>query len=134
MPTPAYTWPRWDKVTWPYRTASDRTFSTFSYVLCFHHSPNVIIRSRFLIAPCLLDHSKQVGLALPFFIETAIIYPGTNASINSKGLFYAMILLFLSLVVTVYLFYMNQWILDKKLGIMMIVAYFVILLVSSESF
>ena len=71
---------------------------------------------------------------MPFFIETAIIYPGTNASINSKGLFYAMILLFLSLVVTVYLFYMNQWILDKKLGIMMIVAYFVILLVSSESF
>ena len=74
--------------------------------------------------------SEQVGLALPFFIETAIIYPGTNASINSKGLFYAMILLWLSLLVTIYLFYMNQWILNKKLGIMMIIAYFVILLVS----
>ena len=69
---------------------------------------------------------------MPFFIETAVIYPGTNASINSKGLFYAIILLFLSLIVTIYLFYINNWILNKKLGIMMIIAYFVILLVRSS--
>lgn len=71
-----------------------------------------------------------VGLALPFFIETTIVSPGISASINSKGLFYAMILLFLSLVVTVYLFYMNHWVLNKRLGILMIISYFVILLVS----
>ena len=71
-----------------------------------------------------------VGLALPFFIETTMVSPGVNASINSKGLFYAMILLLLSLIVTIYLFYMNKWILDKKLGIIMIISYFIILLVS----
>lgn len=71
-----------------------------------------------------------VGLALPFFIETTVVNPSSPAVINSKGLFYAMCLLFLSLIVTIYLFYSNQWVLNKKLGIMMMVAYFVILFVS----
>ncbi|XP_015793293.1 sodium/potassium/calcium exchanger 4 isoform X1 [Tetranychus urticae] len=68
-----------------------------------------------------------VGLALPWFVETALWQPGTTASINSRGLFYAIILLFLSLLVTIYLFHRNRWTLNPKLGYALLATYAVFL-------
>jgi Ca2+/Na+ antiporter len=86
-----------------------------------------------------------VGLALPWFVETAIVYPGiihietellwsrsnfyqsfadflilnlgSVSYINSRGLIYAIILLFLSLLITIYLFHRHHWTLNPQLGI-----------------
>ncbi|CAG2114438.1 unnamed protein product [Medioppia subpectinata] len=57
-----------------------------------------------------------IGLALPWFVETAIVHPGSIANINSRGLIYAIILLFLSLLITIYFFHRNHWTLNPQLG------------------
>ncbi|GIX79125.1 hypothetical protein CEXT_582801 [Caerostris extrusa] len=41
-----------------------------------------------------------IGLAFPWFIQTAIIEPGSIALINSRGMVYSVILLFLTIVIT----------------------------------
>ncbi|XP_074601614.1 sodium/potassium/calcium exchanger 4-like [Brevipalpus obovatus] len=69
-----------------------------------------------------------VGLALPWFIETTLWQPGTVATINSRGLFYAIILLFLSLVCTIFLFHHNRWTLCPKLGYALLITYAVFLI------
>lgn len=72
-----------------------------------------------------------VGLALPWFIETAIVDPGSVSSINSRGLIYAVVLLFLSLLVTIYLFHQNRWTLNPKLGYSLLFTYVVFVVLSS---
>ncbi|RWS22044.1 potassium-dependent sodium-calcium exchanger-like protein 3 [Leptotrombidium deliense] len=72
-----------------------------------------------------------VGLALPWFVETAIVYPGTTANINSRGLFYAIILLFLSLIVTLILFHYSHWTLNPKLGTALLLTYVIFLILCS---
>ncbi|XP_027194108.2 sodium/potassium/calcium exchanger 4-like [Dermatophagoides pteronyssinus] len=72
-----------------------------------------------------------VGLALPWFIETTIIEPGTVSSINSGGLVYAVILLFLSLLATIYLFHYNHWTLNPSLGYSLLGTYVAFLIISS---
>lgn len=69
-----------------------------------------------------------VGLALPWFVETTMWEPGTVATINSRGLFYAIILLFLSLVTTIYLFHRSNWTLKPSLGIALLLTYIVFLI------
>src|SRR5699024_6660975 len=72
-----------------------------------------------------------VGLALPWFVETPIVDPGSVSTINSRGLVYAVILLFLSLVVTIYLFHKHSWTLCPKLGYWLLVTCALFLLISS---
>ena len=72
-----------------------------------------------------------VGLALPWFVETTMIEPGTVSTINSQGLVYAVILLFLSLVVTIVLFHIHKWTLNPKLGKMMLGTYAVFIVITS---
>ena len=42
-----------------------------------------------------------IGLALPWFLTTAIIYPGSVAHINSNGLVFSVSLLFFTVIFTV---------------------------------
>ena len=63
-----------------------------------------------------------IGLSLPWFIQTAI-YPGVVATINSRGVIYSVILLFLSLVVTIYLLNKYDWTLKPRLGLALLIAY-----------
>lgn len=72
-----------------------------------------------------------VGLALPWFVETAIVSPGAVSKINSRGLVYAVILLFLSLVITVYLFHRYRWTLCPSLGYALLSTYAAFLVFSS---
>ncbi|KAF7487656.1 Sodium/potassium/calcium exchanger 4 [Sarcoptes scabiei] len=72
-----------------------------------------------------------VGLALPWFVETAIVEPGTVSSINSGGLVFAVILLFLSLLATIYLFHHNNWTLNPNLGYSLLITYGIFLVISS---
>jgi len=71
-----------------------------------------------------------VGLALPWFVETAIVNPGSISYINSRGLIYAIILLFLSLLVTIYLFHRNHWTLNPQLGYALLITYAIFLILS----
>lgn len=63
-----------------------------------------------------------IGLSLPWFIQTAI-YPGVIATINSRGIIYSVILLFLSLIVTIYLMNKYEWTLKPRLGLALLIAY-----------
>ena len=72
-----------------------------------------------------------VGLALPWFLETAIVDSGSVSSINSRGLVYAVILLFLSLLITLYLFHRHKWTLNPRLGYSLLITYVAFLIFSS---
>lgn len=61
-----------------------------------------------------------IGLSLPWFVQTII---GQQASINSRGIIYSVILLFLSLIVTIYLMNKNEWTLKPRLGLALLIAY-----------
>lgn len=72
-----------------------------------------------------------IGLALPWFIKTAIHNPGISVQINSRGMLYSVVLLFASLILTVFSIYMNKWCLDRKLGLMLTGLYFVFITLSA---
>lgn len=63
-----------------------------------------------------------IGLAVPWFIQT-LIHPGVAAKINSRGIIYSVMLLFLSLIVTIYLMNKYEWTLKPKLGLALLIAY-----------
>lgn len=71
-----------------------------------------------------------VGLALPWFIETAAVHPGSIAKVKSMGLAYAVILLFVTLLMTVLFFHLFKWTLNPKLGIALLVTYAGFLVIS----
>lgn len=72
-----------------------------------------------------------IGLALPWFLETAIVSPGEVSTINSQGLIYAVVLLFVSLLMTIYLFHRNHWTLNPQLGRALLATYAVFLVICS---
>ena len=72
-----------------------------------------------------------IGLALPWFIETTIVHRGKKATINSGGLLYAILLLFLCLIATIYMFHKNAWTLNPKLGTALLITYAVFLILCS---
>lgn len=75
-----------------------------------------------------------VGLALPWFIETSMVNPGSVAFVKSMGLAYAVVLLFVTLIITVVLFHQFKWVLNPKLGYCLISTYavFVVIAVALE--
>ncbi|XP_054718980.1 sodium/potassium/calcium exchanger 3-like [Uloborus diversus] len=71
-----------------------------------------------------------IGLALPWFIQTAIIEPGSIAVINSRGMVYSVVLLFLTIVITIGGITMSHWQLTRRLGIVLLSVYAVFLVLS----
>lgn len=64
-----------------------------------------------------------IGLALPWFMETAVVYPGTKATVKSKGLAYAVILLFVTLIAAIGLIHLFKWTLNPRLGWSLLTVY-----------
>lgn len=75
-----------------------------------------------------------IGLALPWFLETAVVYPGTTATVKSMGLAYTVVLLFVTLFATVGLIHLFKWTLNPKLGFSLLFVYalFLVAAVSLE--
>ncbi|EDV92624.1 GH18869 [Drosophila grimshawi] len=64
-----------------------------------------------------------VCLGLPWFIQTAIIKPGSHVNVISKGLAYSTLSLFSTVVFLLLSTHLNGWKLDKRLGIILMVWY-----------
>lgn len=66
-------------------------------------------------------------LGLPWLIQTAIINPGSTVLINSSGIMYTAIILFVTVIVLVTAISLNQWQLNRKLGFSLLIIYFIII-------
>ncbi|CAH0684018.1 unnamed protein product [Chilo suppressalis] len=64
-----------------------------------------------------------VCLGLPWFIQTAIIHPGSHVNVISKGLWYSTLSLFSTVVFLVVATHANGWKLDRKYGAVLMVWY-----------
>ncbi|XP_013185026.1 probable sodium/potassium/calcium exchanger CG1090 [Amyelois transitella] len=64
-----------------------------------------------------------VCLGLPWFIQTAIIHPGSHVNVISKGLIYSTLSLFSTVVFLVVATHANGWKLDRKYGAVLMVWY-----------
>ncbi|KAH8359124.1 hypothetical protein KR093_004469 [Drosophila rubida] len=64
-----------------------------------------------------------VCLGLPWFIQTAIIAPGSHVNVISKGLAYSTLSLFSTVVFLILSTHLNGWKLDKRLGIILMIWY-----------
>ncbi|KAL7727136.1 hypothetical protein ACLKA6_016096 [Drosophila palustris] len=64
-----------------------------------------------------------VCLGLPWFIQTAIIAPGSHVNVISKGLVYSTLSLFSTVVFLILSTHLNGWKLDKRLGIILMLWY-----------
>uniref|UniRef100_A0A3P8ZKA0 Sodium/calcium exchanger membrane region domain-containing protein n=1 Tax=Esox lucius TaxID=8010 RepID=A0A3P8ZKA0_ESOLU len=68
-----------------------------------------------------------VGLGLPWAIQTMAVDYGSEVMINSRGLVYSVVLLLGSVALTVLGIHVNNWKLDLKLGVYVLVMYVVFL-------
>ncbi|XP_026322939.1 probable sodium/potassium/calcium exchanger CG1090 isoform X2 [Hyposmocoma kahamanoa] len=64
-----------------------------------------------------------VCLGLPWFIQTAIIHPGSHVNVISKGLIYSTLSLFSTVIFLVVATHANGWKLDRKYGAVLMVWY-----------
>ncbi|KAJ2940030.1 hypothetical protein O0L34_g14063 [Tuta absoluta] len=64
-----------------------------------------------------------VCLGLPWFIQTAIIQPGSHVNVISKGLIYSTLSLFSTVIFLVVATHANGWKLDRKFGAVLMVWY-----------
>ncbi|XP_053619933.1 probable sodium/potassium/calcium exchanger CG1090 isoform X2 [Plodia interpunctella] len=64
-----------------------------------------------------------VCLGLPWFIQTAIIHPGSHVNVISKGLVYSTLSLFSTVIFLVVATHANGWKLDRKYGAVLMVWY-----------
>lgn len=72
-----------------------------------------------------------VCLGLPWFLQTAIIKPGSHVNVYSKGLTYSTLSLFSTVIFLIAATHMNGWKLDRKYGAILMVWYFVFLIFGS---
>ncbi|XP_065156142.1 probable sodium/potassium/calcium exchanger CG1090 [Atheta coriaria] len=72
-----------------------------------------------------------VCLGLPWFIQTAIIKPGSHVNVISKGLTYSTLSLLSTVVFLVVAVHMNGWKLDRKLGVVLMVWYLIFIIIAS---
>ncbi|XP_059083107.1 probable sodium/potassium/calcium exchanger CG1090 isoform X2 [Tigriopus californicus] len=72
-----------------------------------------------------------VCLGLPWFLDTAIVNPGTYVRVRSRGLIYSTFSLFSTVVFLIVASHINGWKLDKKFGIILLVWYFIFMLIAS---
>lgn len=71
-----------------------------------------------------------LGLALPWFIQTAMVEPGSYVHINSNGMVYSILLLFLTVIVTVVAIQQSHWTLNRYVGLVCLTTYVLYLLLS----
>ncbi|XP_055944401.1 sodium/potassium/calcium exchanger 4-like [Argiope bruennichi] len=71
-----------------------------------------------------------IGLAFPWFMQTALIEPGSIAVINSRGMVYSVILLFMTIIITIAGISLSQWQLTPRLGIVLLSVYALFLVIS----
>ncbi|XP_023701667.1 probable sodium/potassium/calcium exchanger CG1090 isoform X3 [Cryptotermes secundus] len=64
-----------------------------------------------------------ICLGLPWFIQTAIIKPGSHVNVYSKGLTYSTLSLLSTVLFLVVATHLNGWKLDKKYGLILMVWY-----------
>ncbi|KAK6622447.1 hypothetical protein RUM44_002258 [Polyplax serrata] len=64
-----------------------------------------------------------ICLGLPWFIQTALIKPGSHVNVISKGLSYSTLSLLSTVVFLLVATHMNGWKLDKKYGVILMVWY-----------
>ncbi|KAJ0170926.1 hypothetical protein K1T71_013698 [Dendrolimus kikuchii] len=72
-----------------------------------------------------------VCLGLPWFIQTAIIHPGSYVRVISKGLVYSTLSLFSTVVFLVLATHANGWKLDRKYGAVLMVWYLLFITLAS---
>eukprot|EP00095_Tigriopus_kingsejongensis_P005743 maker-scaffold28_size608977-snap-gene-1.17 protein:Tk05743 transcript:maker-scaffold28_size608977-snap-gene-1.17-mRNA-1 annotation:"sodium potassium calcium exchanger" len=72
-----------------------------------------------------------VCLGVPWFLETAIVEPGSYVYVRSRGLIYSTFSLFSTVVFLIVASHFNGWKLDKKLGILLLVWYFIFMSVAA---
>lgn len=71
-----------------------------------------------------------ICLGLPWFLEAVVLRPGTSIQVYSGGIVYSALLLLSSIVLLLVCFVLNKWKLDKKFGIVMIVLWVVVTVIS----
>ncbi|XP_064074871.1 probable sodium/potassium/calcium exchanger CG1090 [Vanessa tameamea] len=72
-----------------------------------------------------------VCLGLPWFIQTAIIQPGSHVNVISKGLIYSTLSLFSTVIFLVVATHANGWKLDRKFGAVLMVWYLLFITLAS---
>lgn len=72
-----------------------------------------------------------VCLGLPWFIQTAIIKPGSHVNVTSRGLTYSTLSLLSTVVFLVIATHMNGWKLDRRYGIVLMVWYLIFIVFAS---
>ncbi|XP_041985191.1 probable sodium/potassium/calcium exchanger CG1090 [Aricia agestis] len=72
-----------------------------------------------------------VCLGLPWFIQTAIIHPGSHVNVISKGLIYSTLSLFSTVIFLVVATHANGWKLDRKFGAVLMVWYLLFITLAS---
>ncbi|KAG7153620.1 sodium/potassium/calcium exchanger [Homarus americanus] len=70
-------------------------------------------------------------LGLPWFLKTAIIYPGTTVPVESRGLLYSTVSLFSTVIFLIVATHMNGWKLDKKYGVVLMFWYLIFMVFAS---
>uniref|UniRef100_A0A336KNY8 CSON013123 protein n=1 Tax=Culicoides sonorensis TaxID=179676 RepID=A0A336KNY8_CULSO len=72
-----------------------------------------------------------ICLGLPWFIQTAIIKPGSHVNVISKGLAYSTLSLLSTVVFFLATVHLNGWKLDKRLGIILMIWYLLFITLAS---
>lgn len=72
-----------------------------------------------------------IGLAVPWFLETAVVRPGSYSVVKSSGLTYAVLLLFLAIIATIAMLHLNKWILNRRIGILFLIVYTLFVVLAS---
>lgn len=72
-----------------------------------------------------------ICLGLPWFIQTAIIKPGSHVNVISKGLAYSTLSLLSTVFFLLFATHMNGWKLDKRLGVILMFWYVLFITIAS---
>ncbi|XP_023290251.1 LOW QUALITY PROTEIN: probable sodium/potassium/calcium exchanger CG1090 [Orussus abietinus] len=72
-----------------------------------------------------------VCLGLPWFIQTAMISPGSHVNVTSRGLTYSTISLLSTVVFLVLATHLNGWKLDRRYGVVLMIWYLVFIVFAS---
>ncbi|KAL0105120.1 hypothetical protein PUN28_016639 [Cardiocondyla obscurior] len=72
-----------------------------------------------------------VCLGLPWFIQTAMIQPGSHVNVTSRGLTYSTVSLLSTVIFLVLATHLNGWKLDRRYGVVLMVWYLIFIVFAS---
>ncbi|XP_053598226.1 probable sodium/potassium/calcium exchanger CG1090 [Microplitis demolitor] len=72
-----------------------------------------------------------VCLGLPWFIQTAMIQPGSHVNVTSRGLTYSTLSLLSTVVFLVVATHLNGWKLDRRYGVILMIWYLIFIIFAS---